>query len=285
VGRHRTRARTSLCRRGRIAILARKGSGPPAPTEEIMSQSDDQGRSESNPNPYGQPQQYGSPTEPQGQQYGQPQYGQQQWGQPQESGQQQYGQPQQYGQQQQYPQQYGQQQAGYPQQYQQGYAPQGYGQYGTSATPARPGHVITAAVLGFIFGALGVLGSLVLIIGGAAASGVDDDELPGFGAVAGAVGGVLIVVGLLILAWTVVMIWGSIWALSGRSRVLLLVGGSIGLAFTLLGFLGSLGDDTQGGGSVVLNLLFLLGALAIVVLLSLKPAADFFAAHRARRGR
>jgi hypothetical protein len=81
------------------------------------------------------------------------------------------------------------------------------------------------------------------------------------------------------------MIWGSVWALSGRSRVLLLVGGSIGLAFTLLGFLGSLGDDTQGGGSVVLNLLFLLGALAIVVLLSLKPAADFFAAHRARRGR
>jgi hypothetical protein len=237
-----------------------------------MSQSDDQGRSESNP--YGQPQPYGSPPDPQGQPQGQ------QWGQPQEYGQQQYGQPQQYGQQ--YPQQYGQQ-PGYPQQYGQAY-PQGYGQYGTSATPARPGHVITAAVLGFIFGALGVLGSLVLIIGGAAASGVDDDELPGFGAVAGAVGGVLIVVGLLILAWTVVMIWGSIWALSGRSRVLLLVGGSIGLAFTLLGFLGSLGDDTAGGGSVVLNLLFLLGAIAIVVLLSLKPSADFFAAHRARRG-
>jgi hypothetical protein len=257
-----------------------------------MSQSDDQGRSESNP--YGQPQQSGSPTEPQGQQYGQqwgqPQeYGQQQYGQPQQYGQQQYGQPQQYGQQQYgQPQQYEQQQYGQPQQYGQAYPQgydQGYGQYGTSATPSRPGHVITAAVLGFIFGALGVLGSLVLIIGGAAASNLNDDELPGLGTLGDAVGGVLIVVGLLILAWTVVMIWGSVWALSGRSRVLLLVGGSIGLAFTLLGFLGSLGDDTAGGGNVVLNLLFLLGALAIVVLLSLKPSADFFAAHRARRGR
>jgi hypothetical protein len=35
----------------------------------------------------------------------------------------------------------------------------------------------------------------------------------------------------------------------------------------------------------VTSLLFFLGALAIVVLLALKPAADFFAAHRARRGR
>ncbi|UOY01467.1 hypothetical protein [Blastococcus sp. PRF04-17] len=257
-----------------------------------MSQSDDQGRSESNP--YGQPQ-YGSSPEPQSQQYGQQQYGQQpygqQYGQPQQYGQQygqteQYGQ-QQYGQQQYGQQQYGQQQYGQPQQYAQGYG-QGYGQYGTSAAPARPGHVITAAVLGFVFGALGVLGSLVLIIGGAAASGAGDsidDELPGFGAVSGAIGGALIVFGLIVLAWTVVMIWGSIWALSGRSRVLLLVGGSVGLALTLIGFLGSLGDDATGGGSIVVNLLFLLAALAIVVLLSLKPSADFFAAHRARRGR
>src|SRR3712207_6851552 len=48
-------------------------------TEEIMSQPDDQGRSE--PNPYRQPQQYGSPAETP-QQYGQPQeYGQQEYGQ------------------------------------------------------------------------------------------------------------------------------------------------------------------------------------------------------------
>jgi len=238
-----------------------------------MSQSDDQGRSEPTTPGSGDTPRYGGPEQ------GQPHYGQQPpYGQPQ-----QYGQPE-YGQQQQYPAAYGQQSA-YGQQYGQ---PAAYGQYGTSATPAKPPHVITAAVLGFVFGAFGVLVSLAAIIFGAAASGAGDsvdDEIPGFGAVAGAVGGALIVFGVIALAWTVVMIWGSVWALSGRSRVMLLVGGSIALALTLIGFLGSLGDDTTGGGGIVFNLLLLLAAVAIVVLLSLKPSADFFAAHRARRGR
>jgi hypothetical protein len=95
---------------------------------------------------------------------------------------------------------------------------------------------------------------------------------------------VLIVFGLIALAWTVVMIWGSVWALSGRSRVLLLVGGSIAVAVTLFGFLASLSDDATTGGGVVLQLVFLLAAIAIVVLLSMRPAAQFYAAHRARRG-
>jgi hypothetical protein len=236
-----------------------------------MSQTDDPGRSDS---PYGQGagggQPYGAPADPYGQQ---PQYGQQppQYGQQPAYGQQ-YGAPAPYGD------QYGQQ----PQ-----YGQPGYGQYGASAVPAKPPHVIIAAVLGFIFGAIGVLLSLGSIIVGALASGAADsadEEIPGFGALAGAVGGVLIVVGLLALVWTVVMIWGSVWALSGRSRVMLLVGGSIGLAFTLIGFLGSVGDNNTSGGGIVVNLLFLLGAVAIVVLLSMPPAAQFFAAHRARRG-
>ncbi|MET0765065.1 MAG: hypothetical protein ABWY29_09370 [Blastococcus sp.] len=253
-----------------------------------MSQSDDQGRSEPNPygqatgsDPYGQPQQYGQPADPfSKEQYGQPQYGQPQYGQPQYG--QQQGAPAPYGEQYGQPQQYGQP-GGYPQQY-----GQGYGQYGTSVAPSKPPHVITAAVLGFIFGAFGVLVSLVSIVGGAVASGAAGDveeEIPGFGAIAGAVGGVLIVFGIVALAWTVVMIWGSVWALSGRSRVMLLVGGSIALALTLFGFLGSLGDDTTGGGGIVFNLLLVVAALAIVVLLCLRPSADFFAAKRAQRGR
>jgi hypothetical protein len=264
-----------------------------------VSQTDDQGRSKSSPHgqgggshPYGQqPQQYGTPADPfSKQQYSQPQYGEQpQYGQPQ-YGQPQYGEQPQYGQQP-APAQYGDpyaqqpaygQQAGYPQQY-----GQGYGQYGTTATPAKPPHVITAAVLGFVFAAFGVLVSLGLIIFGAFASGAADnaeEEIPGLGAVAGAVGGVAIVLGLLALAWTVVMIWGSVRALSGRSRVMLLVGGSIALAFMLVGFLAGLADDATTGGGIVFNLLLVLAALAIVVLLSLKPSAEFFAAHRARRG-
>jgi hypothetical protein len=271
-----------LCPTGRPDILAGRDPGPPEPTEETMSQTDDPGRSES---PYGQGpgsgQPYGAPADPYGQQQGQPQYGQPQYGQPPTYGQPDYGQQQQYAPAP-YGAQYGQQPA-----YPPGYGQPGYGQYGTSAVPAKPPHVIIAAVLGFIFGALGVLVSLFSIIIGAVASGAGDEadeEIPGLGAVAGAVGGVLIVIGLLALAWTVVMIWGSVWALKGRSRVMLLVGGSIALAFTLIGFFGSVGSNDSSGGGIFFQLLLLLAAVAIVVLLCLRPAADFFAAHRARRG-
>jgi hypothetical protein len=294
----------SLCLSGGPDILAAGDkSAQPAPTEEIMSQSDDRGRSE--PPPYGQEAgsggQYGQPEYGQPQ-YGQPQQGQPQYGQPQQ-GQSQYGQPeygQQYGQppygqqygQPEYGQQYGQPPYGQAATYGQQYDPQqqaGYGQYGESGVPAKPGGVVTAAVLGFIFAALGVLFSLIFIVGGAAATGVsgsEEEDLFGVGDIAGAVGGVLIALGVVTLVWAVVMIWGSVWALTGRSRVMLLVGGAIALAFTLLGFLAGLADSgNAGAGGVFWSLLFVLAALAIVVLLSLKPAADFFAAHRARRRR
>jgi hypothetical protein len=267
-----------------------------------MSQSDDQGRSESTAPGSGSSPQHGEPQygEPQygRPEYGQPGYGQQSSGQPgygqqaygrPEYGQQPYGQPaygqQSYGQQYQtqgaYGDEYGQQQPTYGQQY--GQAP-AYGQYG-SGQPAKPGSVITAAVLGFVFGALGVIFTLLTIAAGSAASSV-------FGSLSGgddAATGIFAVVALLAVligAWTVVTIWGAVWALTGRSRVLLIVGGSIAIAFTLFGFLGSLGDaDTSGAGGVVWSLLFLVAAIAIVVLLSMRPSADFFAAHRARRGR
>ncbi len=251
-----------------------------------MSQSDDEGRSESSPYGQGPPagggqygqQQYGQEQQPYGQPtpYEPPQQGQSQYGQPQ------YGQPSPYGQQYDpaspYGQPYGQQQYG-----QQPYGQ--YGPYGQSAVPARPGGVVTAAVLGFILGALGVLVSLVLIVLGAAATNSDTEVIPGLEEFTGVVGGVLIAVGVLALVWTVVMIWGSVWALTGRSRVLLLVGGAIALGLTLLGFVANLGDTSNTTASGVFwNVLMLAAAIAIVVLLSLKPAADFYAAHRARRG-
>jgi hypothetical protein len=245
-----------------------------------MSQSDDQGRSESTPGSgstpqYGQPQ-YGQP------QYGQPQYGQPQYGQP-EHGQGQYGPPS-YGQQYQAPGayggQYGQQPA-YGQQY--GQAPT-YGQYG-SGQPAKPGTVITAAVLGFVFGALGVIFTLLAFVAGSAASSVFG-SLSGDDQAASGILAVVVVLAVLIAAWTVVTIWGAVWALNGRSRVLLIVAGSIAIAFTLLGFLSAVADASNSGtGGIVWSLLLFVAAVAMVVLLSMKPSANFFAAHRARRGR
>jgi hypothetical protein len=81
------------------------------------------------------------------------------------------------------------------------------------------------------------------------------------------------------------MIWGSVQALSGRSRVLLLVGGSISVATTAIGFLGGLSDESTTAGGAFVSFLFLVAAVAIVVLLCLRPSAQFFAARRASRGR
>jgi uncharacterized membrane protein len=97
---------------------------------------------------------------------------------------------------------------------------------------------------------------------------------------------VLIVVAVIALAWTVVVIWGSVWALTGRSRVMLLVGGSIALALTAVSFFGSLASlGDQSASSVLWPLAFFLVSLAVVVLLSVPVAGRWFAARRALRGR
>jgi hypothetical protein len=199
-----------------------------------------------------------------------------------------------------YGQEYGHQPAhgeqyGYPAQYGQPYGqPAGYGQYGQTSAPAKPTPVIVSAVLGFVFGAFGVLATLAILIGGAALVSLSDtidsssnDPFADLGSDAAAGIGVgILISGLLALIWTVLMIWGSVWALTGRSRVLLLVGGSIATAVTLFSVIASAADNgTDQAAGVVISLLFLVASAAIVVLLCLRQAAQFFAAHRARRGR
>jgi hypothetical protein len=220
---------------------------------------------------------YGQPT------HGQPPYGQPQHGPPS------YGQPQ-----------YGQPQYGQPQYGQPPYGPQyGVHPYGQSQ-PARPGTVITAAVLGLVHGALGLLATVAFLAGGAfvddlVAVVTENDPTVNAGELTTSVDDLrvaLVVVALLALAWTVVMAWGSVLALRGRSRVLLLVGASIAVATTGLVVLGGLvglasgpgepGQAGQAGGIVFLLALFL-ASLAMLVLLCLRSAGQFFAAHRQRR--
>ena len=245
------------------------------------------------PQQYGQPPQYGSGGQ-QGQPYGGQQYQPSPYGQGQpqvQSGYPQYGQPGGYGQ---YPPQgpYGQYGGQYGQQYGQQYGP-----YGQTAVPARPTPVVVAAVLGFVFSAFGALMTVGLLLGGAllgtvledvvasdpTLSDVDPSELGEVTDVALLFG---IGFGVLALVWTALMIWGSVRALTGRSRVLLLVGGAIAVAVTglfLIAVLSEVATGEVGGGEVVFSLLVFLAALAIVVLLCLRPAAQFYAAHRARR--
>jgi hypothetical protein len=145
--------------------------------------------------------------------------------------------------------------------------------------------VVTAAVLGFILGAFGVLGTgLVILVGPVLfglAAGVEDSDA----AIAVAIGGGLtLVVGLLVLGWTVAMIWGAVAALRGRGRILLIVAGSISLALMLVSSVSNLGSEFVDPGALAFTLVFLLASVAIVVLPCLAPSSRFFAAHRARRG-
>ena len=158
---------------------------------------------------------------------------------------------------------------------------------------------MVASVLGFVFGALGALMSLAFLLGGALLGTVLEDVVasdPTLADVdAGEIGEVTDVAlafaigaGIAALVWTVLVIWGSVRALTGRSRVLLLVGGGIAVAVTalfLFSILTGLSTGDVGGGDVLFALVPFLGAVAIVVLLCLRPAAQFYAAHRARRAR
>jgi hypothetical protein len=174
----------------------------------------------------------------------------------------------------------------------------GYGQgpYG-AAQPARPGTVITAAVLGLVHAALGLLATVVLLAGGALIDDLVDavaESDPRVDAQANAsdidsARAALVVLAVLALAWTVVMAWGSVLALRGRSRVLLIVGASIAVAtsglFLLVGLAtAASGPDQPGETGLVLALLVLvLAAIVMLVLLCLRSAGQFFAAHRQRR--
>jgi hypothetical protein len=241
------------------------------------------GRQETGPSGHGRPG-HGQPAFGQQPTYDQPPYDQPAYGQP-LYGPPGYGQPG-----------FGQGPYGQP-----SYAPQhGVGPYGPDLSqqplPARPGAVITAAVLGLVHGALGLLVTVGLLVGGAFFDDLVDSLAaadPSIDADATASGvdsvrAAFVLLAVLALAWTVVMVWGSVLALRGRSRVLLVVGSSIAVAATgllfLVGLVSAVGTDAQGEtGGVLFLLVLLLAALAVLVLICLRSAGRFFTAHRQRR--
>lgn len=162
------------------------------------------------------------------------------------------------------------------------YAPGPYG----PPPPSAPAPVVAAAVLGFLLGAFGVLGTALIVLVGPVlfglAAGVEDSDAR----IAVAIGGGLtIVVGLLMLGWTVSMILGGVQALRGRGRTLLIVGGSISFAVMLVSSVSNLGAEFVDPGALAFTLAFLLASAAAVVLPCLPQSSRFFAASRARRGR
>ena len=154
-------------------------------------------------------------------------------------------------------------------------ASSGCGAYGQAVGPGRPGGVITAAVLGFLLRCpRRPRDDRPVLRRRRVAGGIKSRPAtsPGWARWPAPSAASSIIFAVLALAWTVVMIWGSVWALNGRSRVMLLVGGSIALAphrVRLLRQPGSMNDaSTNHGRRSCWSLVFFLGALAIVVLLS-----------------
>jgi hypothetical protein len=182
--------------------------------------------------------------------------------------------------QQQYPQQYPQQQY-QQQQYQQatpahhpwGAAPAGYptpAQPSRPASASRPGQVLTAAILAFLLGGLMAIGGIVAI--GASRSA---DSAGGILGVSG-LGGVVVAVGLVFLLLAALMIWGGIWAVMGKSYLLLLITACVFGVLSLI----SLIQTLSNGGNPAAGILGMVICAVIVVLLASQPSRNWFAEQK-----
>lgn len=133
---------------------------------------------------------------------------------------------------------------------------------GTPGYGTRPGGVTTTSIVLFVVGGLRViifLISLIAVIGAGS-------ELAGISG-AGTFIGIAVVVVLIAIAAGILQIIGgaNTLRLRRRGRVLGLTGTIIGIA---LGVLGLIGGASGGGTNVVFTALFLIGDIAIVVLLA-----------------
>ncbi len=99
------------------------------------------------------------------------------------------------------------QQPGYQQPYSS--APEQQPGYGAPAASKRPTGVTVAAVLAFVSGGLNVLGGLLLLLG----SSVAED--------AGISSGLVVVFGLIGLAFGAALIWGGLQAMGGKDQRIL----------------------------------------------------------------
>jgi hypothetical protein len=128
---------------------------------------------------------------------------------------------------------------------------------------ARPGGITAASVLLFVVGGLrGVFALIALVL--VAGAGGELAGIPG----AGAFIGVAIVIILITIGAAILQIIGGAQTLRlrRRGRVLGLTGTIIGLAIGVLGLIGGLSDGA--GASVIFTILFLIGDIAIIVILA-----------------
>lgn len=144
----------------------------------------------------------------------------------------------------------------------------------------RPGVATAAAITMIVLGALGAVFGLLLLLGGVFISGAGstfENQAPGLTGLSGAVGGVLIVLALIVIAIGILDIIAGGYALAGRgwARITGIVVSAVLAVFWALSLLG--GGDR--GGGLFLSLILL--AANIFVIWGLATTGSWFAARRA----
>jgi hypothetical protein len=135
--------------------------------------------------------------------------------------------------------------------------------------PARPAPVTAAAVIMIVLGVLvGLFGALSLLAGAVFPSISETaDFRDQFGNISSALGGLLLVIGILLLGFGVAQVITGIFVLPGRpwARMSGLVLAVLGILFSLVGVLPGEGN---AGGSIVFAILLLAYAFSAWVLAS-----------------
>lgn len=148
-----------------------------------------------------------------------------------------------------------------------------------AAAPAfRPGLVTAAGITMIAVGAIIVLFGLIFLLFGAAIGGAAsqlDTQMPGFGAMSGAVTGVVIVLAVILLAVGALDILAGAKVFSGRAWARM-TGIVLAVILGLLG-LGSLGGGASDGGNVLLGLVWV--AANAFIVFPLATTGSWFAAR------
>lgn len=156
--------------------------------------------------------------------------------------------------------------------------PSQYAPYPTPMGPPRPGMVTGAGITMIVLGALIVLLGLFAVIAGVFVGGAANAinvQTPGFGNLAGAVAGVIIVFALILLAIGILDIVAGANVLGGRQWARI-TGIVLAVILALFG-LGSVAGNGSGNGGGVIGILMLLANIFIVW--ALATTGGWFAAR------